>query len=173
MDYFVPNIYQKSIFSINYKELWKNGIKCLLFDLDNTIAPVSVKALDKKTKDLFEDLKDMGFKVIIISNSSKGRVEPFKDALNVDAAHSARKPLRGKYNKIMRLYDFLDFEIAAIGDQLLTDVYGSNRMGFTSILVNPISKNDLFWTKFNRMIERRIIKKLVKKGLFNIGEYHD
>ena len=38
-DKFVPDIYAKSIFLINYKKLRKSGIKCLLFDLNNTIAP--------------------------------------------------------------------------------------------------------------------------------------
>ena len=37
MDKFIPDMYQKSIFTINYKKLKKRGIKCLLFDLDNTM----------------------------------------------------------------------------------------------------------------------------------------
>ena len=40
-------------------------------------------------------------------------------------------------------------------------------------LVNPISREDFIWTKFNRMLERMIMKKLAKKGLFTKGEYHD
>ena len=31
MEIFVPDIYQKSIYDINYKKLKKRGIKCLLF----------------------------------------------------------------------------------------------------------------------------------------------
>ena len=34
MDLFVPDMYQKSIYTINYKKLKKQGIKCLLFDLN-------------------------------------------------------------------------------------------------------------------------------------------
>ena len=36
---FMPDIYQKSIYYINYDKLYKKGIRCLLFDLDNTIVP--------------------------------------------------------------------------------------------------------------------------------------
>ena len=36
---FIPDVYQENIFTINYKKLKKTGIKCLLFDLDNTISP--------------------------------------------------------------------------------------------------------------------------------------
>ena len=34
---FMPDIYQKSIYYINYDKLYKKGVRCLLFDLDNTI----------------------------------------------------------------------------------------------------------------------------------------
>lgn len=173
MDMFVPDIYQKSIFNIDYEKLKISGIKCLLFDLDNTIAPLNIKVPEKKLKDLFDRLKEMNFKVIIVSNSTKKRVKPFKEHLNVDSSHSSRKPLKKKYHKIMDLYNFKDIEIAAVGDQLLTDIFGANRMQFTSILVNPISNSDIFPTTINRYFERKIVKRLTKKGLFEIGKYYD
>ena len=40
MEKYVPDIYQKSIYTINYDSLLSRGIKCLLFDLDNTLAPI-------------------------------------------------------------------------------------------------------------------------------------
>ena len=173
MDKFVPDIYQKSIFTINYSKLKTSGIKCLLFDLDNTIAPLTIDAPDKKTKGLFEDLKDMGFKVILFSNNSRKRVGPFKNSLNVDSCANARKPFKKKYNKILEIYKLKDTEVAGIGDQILTDVFGANRMGFTSILVNPISKSDIFVTRINRYFEKRIMNRLEKKGLFEIGVYYE
>ena len=75
--------------------------------------------------------------------------------------------------KVMKIYHYKDNEIAAIGDQLLTDILGANRMGFTSILVNPISNNDFNLTKMNRFFEKQIYKYMIKHGLFQIGEYYD
>ena len=173
MDVFVPDMYQKSIFTINYQTLKKRGISCLLFDLDNTICPIHSNEISKKVKDLFAYLEISGFKVIIISNSPKDRVKPFKEKLNVDAAHSSVKPLKKKYKKIMKMYDFKDTDIAAIGDQLLTDVFGANRMGITSILINPISDVDASITKINRIIERKIYQNLEKKGFLKKGEYYE
>ena len=108
-----------------------------------------------------------------MSNSGKKRLEPFKEGFNVDTAYSSMKPLKKKYKKIMSMYNFKDTEIAAIGDQLITDIFGANRMGLTSILVNPINDHEMFITKINRLIEKRIFKKLTKKGLFKKGEYYD
>ena len=155
MDMFIPDIYQKSIYTIDYKKLKKNGIKCLLFDLDNTIAPYKVIEPDQKVKELFASL-EKDFKVIIISNSNKNRLRPFKEKLNVDVAFSSKKPFKTKYKKILELYNFKIDEVACIGDQLLTDILGANRMGFTSILVNRIAKYETIFTRFNRFFEKFI-----------------
>lgn len=173
MNIFLPDIYQKSIYSINYESLKNAGIKIVLFDLDNTLVPISAKEPSKKLKDLFEDIKKMGIKPIIMSNSGQKRVAPFKDGLFVDAACNSRKPLRRKYKKVLSMYDVKPSEIAAVGDQLLTDIFGANRMGITSILVNQISTTDFVWTKFNRFIEGRILNHFKKRGVFVKGEYYE
>ena len=142
MDFFRPDIYKQSIYNIDFLELKRHGIKCLLFDLDNTLVPIDVVMPDKKLLDFFLYLEDLGFKVIILSNASKKRVQPFKEKCNVDSSFYSRKPFKKKYLKILEIYPFKDTEIACIGDQLLTDILGANRMGFTSILVNPISSKE-------------------------------
>ena len=43
MDNFIPDMYQKSIYHIDYDKLKEDGIKCLLFDLDNTCIPFKDK----------------------------------------------------------------------------------------------------------------------------------
>ena len=78
MDIFRPDIYKPSIYDINYEELKRRGIKCLLFDLDNTIATFDEEVPDKKLKDFFLYLEELGFKNIIMSNSPRKRVAPFK-----------------------------------------------------------------------------------------------
>lgn len=172
MDIFIPDIYQKSIYTINYKKLKKNGIKCLLFDLDNTVAPYKVGEPDAKVKELFARLGE-DFKVIIISNNSKNRLRPFKEKLNVDVAFNSRKPFKKKYKKILELYKFDINEVACIGDQILTDILGANRMGFTSILVNRIAKYETIFTKINRFFEGFILRRLAKKNILVTGEYYD
>lgn len=173
MDQFRPDIYQKSIYDINYQKLKNNGIRCLIFDLDNTIAPIDIEVPDKRLLEFFLYLEDLGFKTIILSNASKKRVTPFKEKCNIDSAFKSKKPWKGKYLKILNMYPYKDIEIACIGDQLLTDIYGANRMGFTSILVNPISKKEYLVTKINRRIEKIILKNFQKRGIFLKGQYYE
>ncbi len=172
MENFIPDVYAKNIYDIDYIKLQKKGIKCLLFDLDNTLIPVKTEEPTKKVKELFDEL-ERDFKVIIISNSGRKRLIPFKEGLNVDVAASSKKPFKTKYLKILEIYKYKEHEIAAIGDQLLTDVLGANRSGITSILVNPIGDYEKFCTKINRFFEKFVYSYLKRKNILKKGEYYD
>ena len=172
MEKFIPDMYQKSVYTINYKKLKKMKIKCLLFDLDNTLASYEEDVPSQDVKELFH-LLSKDFKVIIMSNSGKNRLRPFKEMLNVDVAFSSRKPFKKKYNKIMSLYEYTPEQIACIGDQLMTDVLGANRSGCLSILINSMSNKEPIWTKFNRIWEKMILKRLAKKGILEKGKYYE
>ena len=172
MDIFVPDMYKQSIYTINYKKLKKRGIKCLLFDLNNTLASYSTDYPDKALEELMFELgKD--FKIIIVSNSNKNRVRPFKEKLNLDSAYKSHKPFGKKLKKIMSLYSLKDTEIALIGDTLLMDIWGGNRLNFTTILVNGISEDEPFYMGIVRNIEKKIIKSLNKKGILYKGKYYE
>ena len=69
MDLFIPDVYQKSIYTINYLKLQQSGIRCLIFDLNNTIAPKQVEDPSKELQDLYAYLQGMKFKLVILSNA--------------------------------------------------------------------------------------------------------
>lgn len=173
LELFKPDMYVKDIYSIDYNKLKSYGIKCILFDLDNTLVPYHKKKPSRKIKDFIEKLKDMGFKVIIISNSNKKRLTPFKNLLEVDCSASSKKPLQGKFKKVLVEYKYSQSEVAMIGDQIITDIYGGNNMGIFTILVKPINNKEAIFTKINRNIENIIIKKLEKRNIFKRGNYYD
>ena len=148
-------------------------IDTLLFDLDNTCVPYVDKKPTKKLKNHFDKLKEDGVIVVIFSNSQRERLEPFKKYLNVDCCPSAKKPRKAKFLKILKTYKLNLSEVAIVGDQLVTDIYGGNRVGITTILVNPMSDIDMPFTKIHRYIERKEIKKMNKQGIFKVGDYYD
>lgn len=173
IELYKPDMYKKDIYSIDYKKLKSFGIKCILFDLDNTLVPYYRTRPMRKTKDFIENLKDMGFKIILFSNSNKKRLLPFKDILELDCSASSHKPFSKKFKKVLTEYKYSESEVAIIGDQIPMDIYGGNRIGIFTILVNPISTKEAIWTKFNRVYEKHIIKKMEKKGIFKKGNYYD
>ena len=100
---YLPDIYKKNIFAINYDKLKKKDIKCLIFDLDNTLALIDSTKVESKVKELITKLKK-DFLVVIVSNSSKKRVSLFGNDLGVDFYPSALKPTIRTLKKIKSKY---------------------------------------------------------------------
>jgi len=173
MEKYVADIYQKNIYSINYDSLLSRGIKCLLFDLDNTIASVMERTPNQEVKDLFAELKEKGFKIVIFTNNHKLRAAPFKNELEVDSFSLVRKPRPEKFLTVMNTYGFNVSETAMIGDSIVDDVAGGNGVGITTILVNPIDKKEYPFAKIRRWRENKLVKKLRDKDLFTKGRYYE
>lgn len=172
MEKFVPDIYQQNIFTIDYNKLKDRGITCLLFDLDNTLVPTKVKNPTDEIRNLFAKLTKFGFKVILFSNCSQQRMRYFNDSLVEEFYYRAKKPFSKKFLKVINKHNLNISEVAIIGDQLFTDILGGNRVGITTILVDKVS-SDNFPTKIMRFLERVVLRKLRKKGLFTKGRYYD
>lgn len=171
MKKYIPYMYAKNVFKINYNKLKQNGIKCLLFDLDNTLVEAKSSNPSTEIKNLLNKLsKD--FKIIIISNSPTKRLKKINNILKVDFYAFSLKPLKRNFKKVIKDNKFSNDEIVLIGDQFMTDVLGGNRMKIKTILVDPLS-SDLVYTKLNRVIENKIIKKLNKNNLFFKGKYYE
>ena len=173
MEKYVPDIYQKSIYNINYDQLFSRGIRCLLFDLDNTLVPIDKKEPSKEVKQLFDKLKKMGFKIIIFTNSPSKRVQPFKNILEVDCCPFACKPFARKFLSIIKIYELQFSELAIIGDSMMDDIYGGNNVGITTILIEQLEPKEFFIAGLKRKREKKIIKKLRDRGLFTKGSYYE
>ena len=165
-------MYQQKIETINYQKLKKLGIKCLIFDLDNTIALINQDRITNSTKKLLNSLKK-DFKIVIISNNVTKRVKKYADALSCDFVANAMKPLSRGYRKIRKKYGFQKEEMCMIGDQIVTDIYGGNRYHMFTILVDPLGTKDLKITSLNRFIERKILKKYEQKEIMKKGVYYE
>lgn len=173
MKKYIPNMYKKSIHDIDYQKLKENKIKCLLFDLDNTLLKVHKTIPKKDTCDLIKKL-NKDFKVFIVSNNtSSKRLKTAADRLGVDYIKIAMKPFSRGFRKIKNKYKYSKEEMCIIGDQLMTDVLGGNRYGIYTILVDPLSKEELKVTGVNRFFENSKLKKLEKKQLFKRGDYYE
>lgn len=172
MGYFKPTKYYKDIYSINYEALKEEGIKCLLFDLDNTLGLISHKKCPKKTKQLLKKLQEE-FCIFICSNNTRRRIEPYLKDLGVGGVSWSLKPSTRALNKIKKNYNFKKKEMVMIGDQIVTDVLAGKRFKIKTILVDPLGKADLKITGLNRKVEERIIKRYEKKGEFKRGNYYE
>jgi predicted HAD superfamily phosphohydrolase YqeG len=83
------------------------------------------------------------------------------------------KPFSCGIKKTLKKYNLSNNEIIIIGDQLMTDILLGNFNKIDSVLVDPLGKKDLKITNFNRFLEKKVLKRLKKKGLFEKGIYYE
>ena len=169
---FKPSKYYKDIYSINYDKLKEEGIKCLIFDLDNTLGLISEKECPRKTKLLIKKLKE-DFLVLVCSNNNRSRLKPYLEDLGIGGVSWSMKPLTRGLRKIKRNYHLKKKEMTIIGDQIVTDIYAGNKYRIKTILVDPLGEKDMKVTFFNRKIENYIVKKYSKRGAFTRGKYYE
>lgn len=152
-----PTAYIASVHEIDLEGLKKQGIKGIIFDIDNTLVPYDEAHPNEKIIELFNKIKANGFKITLVSNNTEERVVKFNEMLQVYAVHKAQKPLTKSFKKALGLMSCDKKEAVIVGDQVFTDVYGGNLAGIQTILVKPVSDKDEWKTKVKRGIERRVI----------------
>ncbi len=172
LDILKPKRFVESIFDINFEDLYKKGYRGIIFDLDNTIVPWDGNELDPKTKDLIDHIKNIGFKVVILSNNwSHKRVKYFSKIMKLPALGSAFKPRVRSFKKAMKLMNTEPETTLVVGDRILTDIFGGNKIGMYTILVAPINKNEIWIKKWTvRKLESWLLDLWIRKGEIAKGE---
>ncbi|GIP35892.1 YqeG family HAD IIIA-type phosphatase [Paenibacillus sp. J2TS4] len=159
----IPKLQVESIYEIVLNDLWKDGIRGIITDLDNTLVGAKVPLATPELVEWLKYVQSLGFKVVIVSNNNETRVAKFAKPLNIPYIHSARKPKNLPFRKALELMELKPEQTAMLGDQMLTDVLGGNRMGLYTIMVQPISLGDEgFFTRVNRRLEKAA--KLIMKN---------
>ena len=157
LERFFPDIYVKSVFELPLEDLKKLGIRGLVFDIDNTVAPFDVAEPDEEIVELFAFLRKEGFKLCILSNNTKERVQLFNRRLGALAIHKGGKPGIKKLNRAMEIMGTTPKTTAMVGDQVFTDVWAAKRCGMRSFLVPPIKDKTTLFFRFKRLLERPVL----------------
>lgn len=172
MGIFKPTMYKKNIFDIDYQKLKEMGIRCLVFDLDNTLGLLDHERCPRNTKKLLKSLQN-DFLIFIASNNTMNRIKPYMEDLGVGGVSFCMKPSTRGLKKIRKQYNLKKKEMVMIGDQIVTDVLSGKRFKIMTILVDPLGKKDLKITGLNRYFEDKIIRRYEKRGDFKRGSYYD
>ena len=144
-----------SAYAVDYEALASEGIRGVIFDIDNTLVPHGAPA-DEAAAALFGHLRKLGLSACLISNNSEPRVKPFADAVGARYLHKAGKPSGRGYREACRMMGVSPREAVFIGDQIFTDIWGAKRAGIRCILTDPIDPKEEI-----QIILKRIPEKLV------------
>ena len=145
-----------SIYELDPVFLKARGIKGIIFDIE-----YAAKEPGERSVALIRRLGAAGFRIGILSNASHKRAESFlngfpkTDYPEILMVSKAGKPLKSGFLKLVGEMGIRPQEAVMVGDQLYTDIWGGNRCGCYTILVNPINKSiEPAFVRFKRLIEK-------------------
>ncbi|TVY09053.1 YqeG family HAD IIIA-type phosphatase [Paenibacillus cremeus] len=151
----IPRQQVNSIYEIDLHALYEQGYRGIITDLDNTLVGAKAPLATPELMDWLKVVGQLGFQVVIVSNNQRHRVSKFAEPLSLPFIYRAKKPTSASFRKALQMMNLTARETMVIGDQMLTDVLGGNRMGLYTVLVRPISLADEgFFTKVNRRLEK-------------------
>lgn len=140
------------------------GIRALLIDIDNTLAPYEMPDPDDRIRAWFKALEAKGIQAALVSNNHAPRVERFNKTLGLLAYPDSGKPKRKTLEIAMRAMGVSHGETAMLGDQLLTDCYAGKHIGLCTIIVPPIKDKTTLFFRTKRKLERPFIRAFAKKN---------
>lgn len=146
-------VFDKAV-DITPQFLHKKQIHALLLDLDNTLTTHNNPIVPDSSKEWVESMKAAGVELIIVSNNHGPRVEPFAAQLGLEYVCEGAKPLTLGYSRALKRLGIENRHAAAVGDQIFTDILGSNLKGIRSIFVFPIKAEESLPFRFKRALEK-------------------
>lgn len=151
-----PTWWVSSTYQIDFQQLYQDGYRGIIFDIDNTLVPHGAPA-DERAKALFASLKQIGFQCCLLSNNQEPRVKMFNEDVQVHYIFNAHKPRRENYRQACQIMGTEIENTIFIGDQVFTDVWGANRTGIDTILVGPIHPREEIQIVLKRILEKPIL----------------
>ncbi len=158
MKRFTPDFYYETLEKISVSMLKQKQIKGLILDIDNTLVPPHTPICDARAKQFVENMQK-DFKVCIVSNNIYERARRFAVSFPVDFVCDGNKPAKKPFRLALAKLQLEPQQVAVIGDQIFTDVWGAKRMGMLSVLVEPICSEEGKFIKLKRIFEKMVYNK--------------
>lgn len=156
MPIFKPSQIARSIYEIDGAALQRAGIKGIILDWNNTLIKKDAEFAADSLKPWLRDLQSRyAIKLVIVSNS-KPPTKGHWLVNEIPALFEAGKPKKKAFFSALDILGTHKNETAVIGNGIITDLWGGNRLGMYTIFVSPS------WTKprFIGAVKRLLMKVL-------------
>ena len=131
---------KEPIYNISQSELYSQGIKCLILDVDGTLLNRKTREIPNKVKHWIIKSKEYFSLYLLSNNPSETRISRIGKELGVDYKYKALKPSKKNTLGIINSLNEDNKKIAIVGDRILTDIIVGNRCNIHTILVKKLNK---------------------------------
>jgi hypothetical protein len=140
---------------IPFESLASQGVRAILFDLENTLIPPGGPFSDEG-RAVIERARAAGLAVGVVSNASASWVPRELRREGIPFIAPAGKPAREAFVDACALLGIQARDAVYAGDQVITDVLGAQRAGLRAILLEPTFTKEALSSRFQRAIVRAV-----------------
>lgn len=166
---FRPGQQVRHISAIDLESLRQRGIRMLLIDFDNTLIAGHEVRPSAAVVAWLEEVRQMGMEAVVFSNNRSRRVSRVASELCLRCFSGVGKPSLAAYSKVLRACRQTPATAVAVGDQVFRDIWGANRSGVHSILVEPLDRREFLPIRLIRPIERLVLASFRNRQLREVG----
>lgn len=156
---FYPDILFPHIYEITPDFLKEQGVRGLILDLDNTIAPYEIAEPTEGMTAWFRSMKNAGIRLAFVSNNKGDRVKLFNRTWKLPVFANAKKPFAKGIRLALNKLGLSPDETAGLGDQIFTDCIACHRAGLRFYLVPPIRDKKTLFFRSKRFLEKPFVGK--------------
>lgn len=135
----VPHLVARAFTDLRPEDFLRRGVRVVLLDLDNTLAPYSLHQATEALQTWIAGLRQANLTPFLLSNNRGDRPAIFAEALGIGHVKHARKPNTEILLRVLKQLGASPSEAALVGDQIYTDVLCARRAGILAVLVRPIA----------------------------------
>ena len=157
---FIPDYYFDTFDVASAEFLASIGVKGIVLDVDNTLEPYENPIPGTHVLAWFKSLSEHGISASIVSNNNKDRIDRFNANLGLCAFSKAKKPFKYNVVRAMEAMGTNKENTVLMGDQIFTDVWAAHNAGIRAILVPPIKDKRDPLTRFKRLLEKPILRRI-------------
>ena len=150
------------IYEISHSKLQKDGINCLLIDVDGTLVNRKSNIIPETVKNWINESKKSFSLYLISNNPSNDRIGKIARELDIKYKFNALKPRRKPTLDVISSMNQENQNIAIIGDRIFTDIIVGNRCNIKTILVKRLNRKGLPIKLNLTLIIERFISTLLK-----------
>lgn len=159
-----PRLHLPSVAHLDIDRLRRTGIEGIVFDVDNTLTRHAGAHIHNTVQQRFDELC-AAFPSAIFSNCSARRHAQLGSIFTLPIVDSGlKKPQTKGFRRAAQLLGLPVNRLAMVGDRLLTDILGANRMGMFSVLVDPFSAPEPAAIGRLRRLERWRLRRMARSA---------
>jgi uncharacterized protein len=163
--FFRPHLRLTSVCELRAEHLRQRQLEGLLLDLDCTLKDHHATEVGTPVVRWMQELLQEDIRLCLFSNGRPARVGRLAEGLGIPFVAQAFKPLPFRFQAGAAKLGLPLSRVAMVGDQIFADVLAGRLAGAFTILVQPTSPVEPWFTRLKRPFERQLLRWMTIPGI--------